>query len=214
MNLQDFEACLSTGPKINDKQRQHLFQFLKVFQVEAAKINLTGMKDEEDIAIKLILDSIIPLQFSTFPHGSRLADLGTGGGFPGIPLAILSPESTFTLIDSRKKKLDAIDRMINALKLENVSTLWSRAEDLTGHTPKFNFVTTKAFAALPKTLRLAMPLLESRGTLIAYIGPGEDIESQEVAKLEKQYDLDHKVESYELPKGKGTHRLAYFSKRD
>ncbi len=102
-------------------------KFLEIFMQTNTQINLSAIRDEAGIIEKHFVDSIMLAAFfdinEEFPNGAKIADLGTGGGFPGIPLAIVTPQADFTLIDSVAKKLKCIDDFAKKLELHNIETL-------------------------------------------------------------------------------------------
>lgn len=130
------------------------------------RVNLTAIDDPPRIATHHFLDS---LSVATRVQGTRIADVGTGGGFPGLPLAIVRPDAHFTLIDSVQKKLRFVEHAAQVLGLANVMTLHSRVEDLAPSQP-FDTVVTRAFAPLPRLARWVQPLCGPRTCVIAMKG--------------------------------------------
>lgn len=137
------------------------------------RINLTAITDADEIAIRHFLDSL-----SIIPHvesfeGIKVLDVGTGAGFPGLPLAIACPEWQITLMEATAKKLRFIDHVIETLGLENAATLHSRAEDAGQNAQlreKFDCVTARAVARLPSLLEYLLPLTKVGGYCIAMKG--------------------------------------------
>lgn len=109
------------------------------------RINLVSRKDIEALYINHILHSLAIARFISFRPGGRILDAGTGGGFPGIPLSVYYPEASFTLVDSTGKKIKAVMAIATKLKLNNVSAIQDRIENVTGI---FDFAVTRAVARL------------------------------------------------------------------
>ena len=121
------------------------------------RLNLISRKDAENLEERHLLHSLTMTKVLRPTAGAKFADIGTGGGFPGLALAIVYPECRFALIDSVVKKIKAVDAMIEELGLTNVRGLPVRAESIN---EKFDFVTGRAVAALPTFLSWARPLLQ------------------------------------------------------
>lgn len=138
------------------------------------KVNLTAIKEEEEFIIKHYIDSLyIMKRESVFQNNDKVLDLGTGGGFPGIPLAILNSHVSFTLLDSVGKKLRAVDASSKDLKLKNIEFINERAEVLSrkeGYREKYNKVVSRAVADLKILSELALPLLKKDGSFFSYKG--------------------------------------------
>lgn len=150
------------------------------------RINLTAIDDADRIATHHLLDSL-----SVAPHieGNRVADVGTGGGFPGLPLAIAQPGRSFTLIDSVAKKLRFVDHVVAVLGLDNVTTLHARVEQLAG-TP-FDCVVTRAFAPLPRLCEWVRPLCTPKTRVLAMKGHWPPVEgSRDSAEVPRGWRLE------------------------
>jgi 16S rRNA (guanine527-N7)-methyltransferase len=135
-------------------------------------INLTAITKPEDVAVKHFLDSIAPL--SHLPSHGRLLDIGTGGGFPGLPLKVMRPELSMTLIDGIRKKVNFVKYAIRQMELEDILALQVRAEEL-GRDKAcmggFQTIVCRALTDPDSILSLAAPLLSPGGRIIAYQGP-------------------------------------------
>jgi 16S rRNA (guanine527-N7)-methyltransferase len=129
------------------------------------RMNLTAIRPADTLTHHL-LDSLAVQPDLT---GTRIADAGTGAGFPGLPLAVINPARHFTLIDSTAKKLRFVSHMVQELGLTNVSVLHARVEQLPG-APSFDSVVARAFAPLPQLLRLVAPLCTSATVVLAMKG--------------------------------------------
>ena len=129
--------------------------------------NLTAVDAPAEALTKHVLDSLAALRGV---QGTRVLDVGTGAGFPGLPLAVVAPERTFTLLDSHRKKLRFVDQAAATLGLDNVTTVHARAED---YAPEagFDTVTCRAFAPLERFVGWAGHLVAPGGRLLALKGP-------------------------------------------
>ncbi len=134
-------------PDINPEQTNKFQDFYSVYELWNSKINLISRKDFENLYIHHILHSLSILKFIKFKNGTKVLDVGTGGGFPGVPLAILFPEVEFTLIDGIGKKILAVNSIIRDLKINNAKGINIRAEDLS---EKSDFIVARAVGSLDK----------------------------------------------------------------
>ena len=146
-------------PKI-DKDKFELFQQLEELYIEwNNKINVISRKDIDNLYLHHVLHSLSILKFIKIKDESTVLDLGTGGGFPGIPLAIMLPEVQFTLLDSRKKKLTVVEEISKVLGLSNVATIHQRIED---HNGSYDFVLTRAVASAKKIVSWSRPIISEK----------------------------------------------------
>jgi len=139
----------------------HQFEALKeLYQEWNEKINVISRKDIDSLYEKHVLHSLSIAAAFEFERGSEIIDLGTGGGFPGIPLAIFFPETKFHLVDSIAKKLKVVDAVAENIGLTNVTTQHSRIEDIKNR--KFDFVVSRAVAPLKDLWKWSKPLIKSQ----------------------------------------------------
>lgn len=169
------------GISINENQILQFSTFGDLLVEWNEKFNLTSIVEPEEIIVKHFLDSL------TLTHevqGDKVADIGTGAGFPGIPLKIIHGDKAFYLVDSLAKRIDFLQDVIQKLSLEHVETLHSRAEDFgrdTQYRSYFDTVVSRAVARLPVLLEYAIPLLKVGGVFLAAKGSQADEEVKESA---------------------------------
>lgn len=140
------ELILKYFPNISENQK---FQFQKLeslYQDWNLKINVVSRKDIDELYLRHVLHSLGIAKLITFSEGSKILDVGTGGGFPGIPLAILFPNCTFHLVDSIAKKLKVVNEVVEGLGLTNVKTTHDRVENINDN---YDFIVSRAVAAMP-----------------------------------------------------------------
>jgi 16S rRNA (guanine527-N7)-methyltransferase len=137
-------------------QQESLGFFRSIFLEWNQRINLISRKDTESFELKHVVHSLAIRRFIRFYDGARVLDLGTGGGFPGIPLAICNPDVKFTLVDSIEKKIKAVEDMVQQLGLKNVVVLITRAEELQ---QEFDYVVSRAVAPMPDLVRWTYRIL-------------------------------------------------------
>lgn len=148
-------------PDLSDRQIAQFKQLDPLYQEWNAKINVISRQDIDNLWERHILHSLAIAKIVAFKPGAALLDLGTGGGFPGIPLAILFPEAQFTLVDGTGKKITVVQEVAAALGLGNVRALHSRVEELRmPHT--FDFVLTRGVTTLDKLLLWSERLLKKK----------------------------------------------------
>ena len=143
---QQMKLILKYFPNLTENQIQKFEQLESLYQDWNLKINVVSRKDIDELYMRHVLHSLGVAKVINFNDGSKLLDVGTGGGFPGIPLAILFPECSFHLVDSIAKKIKVVDEVVAGLELTNVKTTHSRVEDIDG---KYDFIISRAVAAMP-----------------------------------------------------------------
>ena len=173
------------------------------------KINITSITDPFEIAIKHFLDSLAAAPL--IPPGETLLDVGSGGGFPGIPLKVLIPSLTVTLVDASRKKVSFLKHVIRELTLDNINALHCRVEDLAAdptYTNKFDIIISRALTSLESFVNKALPLMTRQCYLIAMKGKVEqkeldDLQSNVLANLNSKQSLSKRYgifpQKYSLP---------------
>ena len=136
--------------EITDEQKQQFEKLEQLYTEWNEKINVISRKDMDGLYEKHILHSLGIAKVMPFADGTKVLDIGTGGGFPGIPLAILFPEVSFTLIDSIGKKIKVVEAVSEGLGLKNVTAVHGRAEKLK---EKYHYVVSRAVTQMPEFLR-------------------------------------------------------------
>lgn len=198
-------------PALSDQQTTQLSQLQALYADWNSKINVVSRQDIENLNERHVLHSLTIGRFFEFAPGAHILDLGTGGGFPGIPLAIMFPDTQFTLVDSTGKKIKVVTEVADALQLKNVTALHARAEELKmrGH---FDFVVTRAVAPLQQILTWCRPLIKSKhahaypngiialkgGDLSAEINamPGKKQNYVEMMPLREHFDIPFFLEKF------------------
>jgi len=165
------EGAAAFGIELNNDQTRRFAIHATELLVWNQKINLTAITDPIAVAVKHFLDSLTAARF--LRPGATLLDIGSGGGFPGLPLKILMPSLSVTLIDASRKKVNFLKHVIRTLKLDNIEALHIRAEDLAGdplYRNQFHVIVSRAISSLKLIHRLALPLLADEGVILALKG--------------------------------------------
>ena len=138
-------------PSLSDKQKGQFAALEALYRDWNSKINVISRKDIDNLYEHHVLHSLAICELIRFKPGTSIMDLGTGGGFPGIPLAIMFPEAKFHLVDSIGKKIRVCEEVVKSLGLENVTTQWCRAEEVK---QQFHFVVSRAVMPLPDLVKI------------------------------------------------------------
>lgn len=144
------EQLLQYFPHLTDEQKQQFTELGPLYTEWNEKINVISRKDIDSIYVHHILHALALSKIMSFQPNTKILDFGTGGGFPGIPLAILFPEVEFTLVDSIGKKIKVVTEIAEALQLKNVIAIQDRVENIKD---KFDFITCRGVAPLEQLFR-------------------------------------------------------------
>lgn len=156
---------------LDEKQRQRLQKYAELLCLWNEKMNLTAITDPEGIAVKHFLDSMTVFKFAEIKQNSRVIDVGTGAGFPGLVMKIVRPDLEITLLDSLAKRIGFLDEVIKTLGLDGISTVHSRAEDgAAKYRESFDIAVARAVAAMPVLCEYCLPYVKVGGRFIAMKG--------------------------------------------
>lgn len=169
--------------KMTENQIEKFYIYMKTLLEWNKKINLTAIEDEDEIILKHFIDSLTIQKY--IKDAKNLIDIGTGAGFPGIPIAILNDNINITLLDSLNKRINFLNIIIQKLELDNVITIHGRAEDiakLKTHREKYDIVTSRAVAPFNILLEYMLPFNKVNGKTISMKGSNiEEIENSSKA---------------------------------
>jgi len=197
--------------KLTEEKNAILEKYMEGILAWNEKVNLTNITDPAEFRIKHNADSLMCVDFPEFLDAETVIDVGTGGGFPGIPLAVYAPEKQFTLLDSLNKRLKIIDELAEELGIKNITLVHGRAEDAARakeHRAKYDLCVSRAVSNLATLSEYCLPFIKVGGYLLAYKGPGAEEEVKEAAKALKtlggslvdiretsmeEYGLDHRI---------------------
>ena len=160
------------------------------------KINLTSLRSDKDITIKHFLDSLTVVRFLKDNNVSSLLDIGSGGGFPGIPLKIVMPKLKITLLEAIEKKVNFLKHIIRILGLNNIEAIKGRAEDkeiIKAYKSSFDCVISRALSSIKDYIHLAEPYIKEKGIILAMKGPVEKKLSSELNEYQKHRKYPFKL---------------------
>ncbi len=144
------QSLINYFPKLTTHQIQQFNYLDNLYRFWNSRINVISRKDIDSLYINHVLHSLAIAKVIDFKRGTRVLDVGTGGGFPGIPLAILFPEVEFMLLDSRNKKINVVNDIVNKLSLKNVLTRVNRVENIN---ETYDFVVSRAVTNMPNFIK-------------------------------------------------------------
>lgn len=199
------KLCSGQNIPVNRQMLEQLVMYGRLIAEWNQRINLVSRKEDAPILVKHIFHSLLITLYHRFTHDEQVLDLGTGGGLPGIPLAITAPQARFVLVDATGKKITACKEMIKALGLQNAVALHTRVEELRG--VRFDTVLSRQVAPLDRLCAWAGSLLEKPGTLICLKGGNLDAEiAKSLDNRKRQHDFPSSVDEHPID-----HINPYFS---
>lgn len=194
-------------------------QFEKYFELLIdwnEKINLTAITEEKDVITKHFIDSLMCFESGVIKEGASVIDVGTGAGFPGIPLKIAEPSLDVTLLDSLAKRINFLNDVVSSLTLEKIRTIHSRAEDGgrdKSYRDSFDVAVSRAVANLSSLSELCLPFVKKGGYFISMKGPGVEEELTGARKAIKLLGGEiEEVITYEIPTTDLKHNLVVIRK--
>lgn len=218
MNPELFQATLEKeNITLNEKQMKQFDQYLDLLQEWNEKVNLTAITEEEEVYLKHFYDSATLAHHIDFKDQAlTLCDVGSGAGFPSIPLKILFPNIEITIVDSLKKRINFLELLVDELELENVYLFHARAEDFGQRREirnSFDVVTARAVANLSVLAEFCLPITKIGGTFAAMKGSKASEELNNSKKAIKTLGgKTQKVESFELPFNAGERNIILIKK--
>ncbi len=171
--------------ELDEEQIEKFIVYKELLQEWNQKINITSITEDKEVDIKHFIDSIIPLKTELFEGKLKVIDIGTGGGFPGIPLKIMNENLNMVLLDSTNKKIRFLDEVIEKLELKDIYAIHGRAEELgrnVDYREKYDIAISRAVASLNTLSEYALPFVNIGGHFISMKGPDVDEELNEGKK--------------------------------
>jgi 16S rRNA (guanine527-N7)-methyltransferase len=185
------QLILKYFPDLTDVQKVQFEKLEDLYKDWNSKINVVSRKDIDELYLRHVLHSLGIAKVISFQPNSKILDVGTGGGFPGVPLAILFPESQFQLVDSIAKKIKVVDEVVKGLGLTNVKTSHNRVEDVKG---QFDFIVSRAVTTMPTFVswvkgKIAKTQNHNLKNGILYLKGGDLTEELQDYRTASLYDL-------------------------
>ena len=176
------KAAEDVGLQLSKDQYERFMKYMKLLQEWNEKINLTAITEDEEVVKKHFIDCIKAFKRDEFKKADTMIDVGTGAGFPGLPIAIMRSDLKVTLLDSLNKRINFLNTVIKELGLKNVVTIHSRAEDGARNKElreKFDIATSRAVANMSVLSEFCLPYVKVGGNFIALKGPAVEQEISE-----------------------------------
>lgn len=201
---------------VNDNIIEAFKTYKELLKEWNEKINITAIKDDVEIDIKHFLDSVTVLNTGYIKDGLKIIDIGTGGGFPGVPIKILKKDTEVVLLDSLNKRLTFLNEVINKLNLKGIRTIHGRAEDYGNdkdYRESFDIAVSRAVASLNILSEYCLPFVKVGGYFIAMKGPGAEDEIEDGKRALKLLggSLEDRLD-IKLPNSDITHTLIIIKK--
>lgn len=210
------QGLLKKGLDAGDKVVESLMRYMELLLEWNQKFNLTAITDPTEIITYHFLDSLSAVDLGLNIEEASIMDVGTGAGFPGLPLKILFPKTSLLLIDSVKKKTLFLNEVVKELKLDNTRVLHIRAEDLDEkYRDNFDFVVSRTVAEMRVLSEYCLPFVKVGGHFIAYKGPSASEEAENAKNAIKVLGgLPPEIRRAEVPYSNKTHNLVIVRKTE
>ncbi|MBQ7977709.1 MAG: 16S rRNA (guanine(527)-N(7))-methyltransferase RsmG [Clostridia bacterium] len=199
---------------INDVQAAYFCRFFELLTTFNQQFNLTAITELEQVVVKHFIDSILNHKY--YKSGAYICDMGSGAGFPGIPLKIMRPDLKIILVDSLQKRVNFLNTVIKELNLQDITAVHSRAQELKQQIPfeSFDYITARAVAPLNVLIELCVPYIKINGEMVALKATNYE---NEIIEAEHALDcLNSKIsniEEYKLNNGEYTRNIIYITKQ-
>lgn len=204
------------GIEVNDQMVSDLKTYREILVDWNQKMNLTGIEEEKEVFIKHFLDSISAVSNGYIKDGISLIDVGTGAGFPGLPLKICLQNIKLTLLDSLNKRINFLQEVSNTVNLKDVEFIHGRAEDFgknSDYREQYDVATARAVAGLPILMEFCVPFVKVGGYFVCLKGPNANLELEESKMAMDILGLEfvEKID-IELPNEELKHNILVFKK--
>ena len=204
------------GIEASDKMLADFQKYKEILVEWNQKMNLTGIEDEKEVFIKHFLDSISAVSKGYIKNGMSLIDVGTGAGFPGMPLRISLPDLKVTLLDSLNKRINFLQEVANQIDIDDIEFIHGRAEDFgkdENYRECFDIATARAVAGLPALMEFCVPFVKVGGYFVCLKGPNANLELEESKAAMDVLGVEfiEKI-NIELPESDLNHNILVFKK--
>lgn len=210
------ESCEEMGVSLNEKQIEQFMQYLSLLLEWNEKMNLTAITEKRDVVLKHFADCLSLVPAVEWKAGMKVIDVGTGAGFPGIPVKVACPEVEMTLLDSLQKRIGFLQEVGSQLGLTGVQYIHSRAEDggqSAEHREQYDLCVSRAVANLAVLAEFCLPFVKVGGMLAALKGPDAEAELEQAkGALAKLGGKLVKIQDVAIPHTDLSHKLVFIEK--
>lgn len=197
------EAANEVGLELTEVQYDQFIKYMRLLQEWNEKINLTAITEDEEVIKKHFIDCIKAFKSDAIKNARNIIDVGTGAGFPGVPLSIMNPTLKITLVDSLNKRLIFLQEVVKELNLKNIEIVHARAEEFgqnKNYREKFDIATSRAVANLATLSEYLVPLVKIGGKIISMKASNAKEEINDAQKaIEVLGGKIEKIEEFDLP---------------